>query len=110
MSPREQNIRIIPDTLTNLVVAVDKEQYRIPSSNANMYGKSKVIELFDSIYKEFPIGSFFVWKAGREHNHLFRHFIHLSISPIRDDDNDPLSWMVSRESLRYTQFLSSCVY
>ena len=39
MSSREQNIRIIPDTLTNLVVIVDKGEYRIPQSNANMMGK-----------------------------------------------------------------------
>lgn len=87
MSSRE-NIRVIPDTLNNVVVAVNKGRYRIPQFQREyVWKKSKVIELFDSIYKEYPIGSFFLWKAGREHNQLFRHSVDLDIPPIRDDDN-----------------------
>lgn len=87
MSARE-NIRVIPDTLNNVVVAVNQGQYRIPQFQREyVWERSKVIELFDSIYKEFPIGSFFLWKAGREFNHLFRHSIDLNIRPIRDDDD-----------------------
>ena len=87
MSSRE-NIRVIPDTLNNVVVAVNKGQYRIPQFQREyVWKKSKVIELFDSIYKEYPIGSFFLWKAGREHNQLFRHSVDLDIRPIQADDN-----------------------
>ena len=87
MSTRE-NIRVIPDTLNNVIVAVSKGQYRIPQFQREyVWEKSKVLELFDSIYKEFPIGSFFLWKAGREFNHLFRHSIDLNIAPIRNDDD-----------------------
>ena len=87
MSSRE-NIRVIPDTLNNVVVAVNKGQYRIPQFQREyVWKKSKVIELFDSIYKEYPIGSFFLWKAGREHNQLFRHSVDLDIRPIQADDD-----------------------
>lgn len=87
MSSRE-NIRVIPDTLNNIVVAVNKGQYRIPQFQREyVWKKSKVIELFDSIYKEYPIGSFFLWKAGREHNQLFRHSVDLDIRPIQADDD-----------------------
>jgi hypothetical protein len=87
MSTRE-NIRVIPDTLNNLIVAVSKGQYRIPQFQREyVWEKSKVLELFDSVYKEFPIGSFFLWKAGREFNHLFRHSMDLGIPPVRDDDD-----------------------
>jgi len=85
---RSDNIRVIPDTLNNLIVAVEKGHYRIPQFQREyVWEKTKVLELFDSIYKEFPIGSFFLWKAGRQHNHLFRHSIDLQIAPIRDDDD-----------------------
>jgi hypothetical protein len=84
MTTRE-NIRVIPDTLNNVIVSVGRGQYRIPQFQREyVWEKSKVIELFDSIYKEFPIGSFFLWKAGREFNHLFRHSIDLNISPSGD--------------------------
>lgn len=84
----KDNIRVIPDTLNNIIVAVGKGQYRIPQFQREyVWEKTKVLELFDSIYREFPIGSFFLWKAERKHNHLFRHSIDLNIAPVQDDDD-----------------------
>lgn len=84
----EQSIRIQPETLTNVVVAVRKGQYRIPQFQREfVWEKPKVFELFDSIYKEYPIGSFFLWKADRSHNRLFRHSIELGIPPVKDDED-----------------------
>jgi hypothetical protein len=83
-----QKIQVIPEILNNLVVGVSKGEYRIPQFQREyVWEKSKVIELFDSIYREWPIGTFFLWKAGREYNRLFRHSIDLNISPIQDDDD-----------------------
>jgi hypothetical protein len=88
MTSMQQKIRVVPDTLGNLVVAVSKGHYRIPQFQREyVWEKSKVIELFDSIYKEYPVGSFFIWKAGREHNKLFRHSVSLDIPPVRDDED-----------------------
>jgi hypothetical protein len=85
---KKDNIRVIPDTLNNLMVAVEKGQYRIPQfQHEYVWEKTKVIDLFDSIYKEYPIGSFFLWKAERGFNHLFRHSVDLNVPPIRDDDD-----------------------
>ena len=47
-----------------------------------VWPKKKVLELFDSIYREFPIGSFFLWIAGRQHNHLFLELVDLGIPPV----------------------------
>lgn len=88
MNSSTQNIQVQPDTLKNLVVDVEKGNYRIPQFQREfVWKRPKVIELFDSIYKEFPIGSFFLWKAEREHNKLFRHSIELDIRDIRSDDD-----------------------
>jgi len=84
----DQKIRVIPDNLNNLIIAVQKGYYRIPQFQREyVWEKSKVISLFDSIYKEYPIGSFFLWRASRKHNDLFRHSIDLGIAPIHQDDN-----------------------
>ncbi len=94
-----QKIQVIPDTLNNLVVGVSKGVYRIPQFQREyVWEKSKVIELFDSIYREWPIGTFFLWKAGREYNRLFRHSIDLNISPIQDDDDITFMCELSRHS------------
>ncbi len=84
----DQKITVFPDTLANLMIAVQKGNYRIPQFQREyVWEKRRIIELFDSIYKEYPIGSFFIWKAAREHNNLFRHAIDLNIRPIQEGDN-----------------------
>ena len=87
-SNTDQKIKVVPDTLGGLVSCVRKGEYRIPQFQRDyVWEKSRVVELFDSIYKEYPIGSFFLWKAGHEYNRLFRHAIDLNIPPIEKDDN-----------------------
>lgn len=88
MTVEDQRIRVFPDNLSNLIIAVQKGQYRVPQFQREyVWEKTKVMHLFDSIYKEYPIGSFFLWKAGREHNGLFRHSIDQNIPEILEDDN-----------------------
>lgn len=88
MTVEDQRIRVFPDNLSNLMIAVQKGHYRVPQFQREyVWEKTKVMHLFDSIYKEYPIGSFFLWKAGREHNGLFRHSIDQNIPEILEDDN-----------------------
>ena len=84
----EQKIEVRPSTLNNLIVGVSNGQYRIPRFQREfVWNKSKVVELFDSIYREYPIGSFFLWKAGREQNNLFRNSTDFDIPPLKKDDD-----------------------
>lgn len=84
----EQRIEVRPSTLANLVGDVSHGRYRIPQFQREyVWPRSKVIELLDSIYHEYPIGSFFIWKAGREHNDLFRHSVELELPSIRPDSD-----------------------
>lgn len=84
----ERKIEVKPSTLANLIADVGSGKYRIPQFQREyVWSKAKVRELFDSIYQEFPIGSFFIWVAGREHNRLFRHLVSLPIPPIREHDD-----------------------
>jgi len=87
-SNTDQKIKVVPDTLGGLVSCVKRGEYRIPQFQRDyVWEKSRVVDLFDSIYKEYPIGSFFLWKAGQEYNRLFRHAIDLNIPAIEKDDN-----------------------
>ncbi len=84
----QQRISVQPAPLKNLVVSVEKGEYRIPRFQRDfVWEQSKVVKLFDSIYQEYPIGSFFLWKAGRTQNRLFRHAIHSDIPDVKDDDD-----------------------
>jgi hypothetical protein len=87
MAHSEQRISVTPGTLPNLIIDVSRGNYRIPQFQREfVWTKAKIIELLDSIYNEFPIGSFFLWKAHREDNHLFRHTLALDIPPVGDHD------------------------
>ena len=85
---QEQKISVKPDTLANLIIDVANGNYRIPQFQREfVWKKSKIIELFDSIYREYPIGSFFLWQAGREHNNLFRHTVDLGLPAVGEHDS-----------------------
>ncbi len=85
---QQRKIEVKPGTLLNLIADVEAGTFRIPQFQREyVWPKSKVRELFDSIYQEFPIGSFFLWVAGKDHNHLFRQIIDLGIPEVGEHDN-----------------------
>ena len=89
MTQSEQRISVKSDPLPNLIADVGHGNYRIPQFQREfVWTRRKIIELLDSIYNEYPIGSFFLWKAGRKHNGLFRHSVTLpGIPPVDLHDN-----------------------
>lgn len=85
---QERQIEVQPSTLANLIADVENGRYRIPQFQREyVWPRSKVQELFDSIYHEYPIGSFFLWDAERKDNHLFRQLIDLGVPPVKDHDD-----------------------
>ena len=56
-------------------------------SRSDPFDRKELRELFDSIYHEYPIGSFFLWDAEREHNHLFRQLVDLGVPPVGEHDD-----------------------
>lgn len=90
---QEQRIAVKGDQLANLIASVAEGDYRIPQFQREfVWPKGKIRELFDSIYREFPIGSFFLWRAGREHNGLFRHTVAFDVPPV--DEHDSVSFIL----------------
>jgi len=84
----ERKIEVKPSTLANLVADVASGRYRIPQFQRDyVWNRAKVRALFDSIYQEFPIGSFFLWDAEREHNKLFRQLVDLGVPPVGEHDD-----------------------
>ena len=52
---------------------IENGRVRLPPFQREfVWSVGKVIDLMDSIYKGFPIGSFFYWKADRKYVTLFR--------------------------------------
>lgn len=67
-------------SFTTLMNDVEHGRIRLPPFQREfVWNPPKVIQLLDSIYKGFPIGSFFYWKADRKYVTLFRDIESLSL-------------------------------
>lgn len=66
----------IPDLISNL----EKGDLRIPRFQRDyVWPRAKVVKLLDSIYNEYPIGSFFFWDAPKNYNSFYRNIAELNI-------------------------------
>src|ERR1700730_3677621 len=81
---------IDPGKYNFLTLMNDIENGRVrlpPFQREFVWSLGKVIDLMDSIYKGFPIGSFFYWKADRKYVTLFRDIKSLCLpSPAIDQE------------------------
>ena len=77
-----QKIKIKSDyRLPDIIHDIEKGILRIPQFQREfIWEKSKVIKLLDSIYKEFPIGSFFFWNAPKKYYFFYRDIAELNLS------------------------------
>ena len=65
---------------------LDNGRVRLPPFQREfVWSPAKVIDLMDSIYKGFPIGSLFYWKADRKYVTLFRDIVGLKLPPPAPD-------------------------
>ncbi len=70
--------------LPRLVTSIHEGKLRIPDfQRAWVWERRKVVALLDSIYREFPIGSFFFWRAPTIYNKYFRDIAGLRLPPPR---------------------------
>ena len=71
-------------TLAGLIDSVRRGEIRIPRfQRAFVWGKTDVTHLLDSMQKEFPIGTIFLWDAPAEYNGLLRDIPELKQPPVR---------------------------
>ncbi|MBB6090934.1 uncharacterized protein with ParB-like and HNH nuclease domain [Halobacterium salinarum] len=59
--------------LDDVITQVGKGKYRIPEFQREfVWDRTDVVDLFDSIYKSYPIGSFFFWRVPHDMWDFFR--------------------------------------
>ena len=81
----EAKIRVEPMELAALLNLMSQGQLQIPRFQREfVWPVSKTRKLLDSMFKEYPIGTFFFWRAPQENADLFRELkdIHLP-QPVR---------------------------
>src|SRR3989344_2308690 len=66
--------------LSGVVNSINKGEWKVPNFQREfVWEKKKVKELLDSMYKEFPIGSFFLWIPPEEYAKYYKNIPELKI-------------------------------
>src|SRR5689334_11037810 len=86
--PQSTKIEIRNIRLETLLADMEtKGNLRIPRFQRDyVWERSKVAQLFDSIYNEFPIGSFFFWITPPEYRSLYKEIPELHFPETADYD------------------------
>lgn len=68
-----EKIRVTRTSLASLMHDMKMGRIRIPRfQRIFVWERKRIQELLDSMYKEYPIGTIFLWNAPAEYNHLLR--------------------------------------
>ena len=75
-----QKIKVRDEQLSVIVHDIERGLLRLPPFQRDfVWERAKVVKLLDSIYHEFPIGTFFIWEADRKYNAFYRNIAELEI-------------------------------
>ncbi len=78
-----EKIKVDRASLALLMMQMREGLIRVPRFQRDfVWERKKIQELLDSIYKEYPIGTIFLWEAPSQYNHLLRTVDYLSQPPI----------------------------
>lgn len=85
----ETKIEIINDwTLKRFFDELETGKIRIPRFQRDyVWERTKVVRLLNSIYLQYPIGTFFLWNAPQDYHHFVRSTNYLEIEEKPDNDN-----------------------
>jgi len=68
------------EKIANIISDLERGKLKIPRFQRQfVWERSKIIKLLDSIYQEFPIGSFFIWEADRQYSKFFKDIAELEL-------------------------------
>lgn len=76
----EAKINVLPSELATLMNQMSQGQLQVPRFQREfVWPIAKTRKLLDSMFKEYPIGTFFFWQAPQENADLFREMPELRI-------------------------------
>lgn len=83
-----EKIDVGRSSLASLMHDMKKGRIRIPRfQRIFVWERKRIQELLDSMLKEYPIGTIFLWKAPSEYNHLLRTVSYLNQPPLERYQN-----------------------
>lgn len=89
-----QKIKVLNELrLSDIINDIERGKLKIPRFQRDfIWERTKVLKLLDSIYNEFPIGSFFFWKANKKYVNFFRNIAELDLP--KPEKNESLDFIL----------------
>lgn len=88
MLMRTERIRVEPLSFGSIMTSMLHGTYRIPRFQRTfVWERSRIQSLLDSMYREYPIGTIFLWKAPAKFNHMLRSVDYLNQPPIEENQS-----------------------
>ena len=86
-------IEVKHSNLNDVIYEMNKGILRIPRFQRDyVWERTRVAKLFDSIYREFPIGSFFLWITPQQFRKLYKDVKELNLP--EPDDYQPIKMIL----------------
>lgn len=84
----DKKIEIINNwNLKDIFNDLEKGNIKIPRfQRGYVWERSKIVKLLNSIYSQYPIGSFFIWVASLDYKHFCREITELNL-PVEPESN-----------------------
>ncbi len=81
--------------IISLLTYLKEGTLRVPRFQRDfVWERSKIVALLDSIYKEYPIGSFFLWETTGKYNLFYRDLPELGITPPKPREDEKLRFIL----------------
>src|SRR3990167_11533888 len=81
--------------IVSLLTYLKEGTLRVPRFQRDfVWERSKIVALLDSIYKEYPIGSFFLWETTGKYNLFYRDLPELGITPPKPRADEKLKFIL----------------
>jgi len=88
MLMRTERIKVEPLSFGSIMASMIQGTYRIPRFQRTfVWERSRIQSLLDSMYREYPIGTIFLWKAPARYNHMLRSVDYLEQPPIEENQS-----------------------
>ena len=81
--------------IISLLTYLKEGTLRVPRFQRDfVWERTKIVALLDSIYKEYPIGSFFLWETTGKYNLFYRDLPELGILPQKPRPDEKLKFIL----------------
>ena len=89
-----------PITIRQALSSIERSEYALPAIQRNfVWDHQQIAKLFDSLMREYPIGSFLFWRVGRDDISQWQFYEFMLHYHQRDNRRPPVLGAITRDEI-----------